>query len=137
MGRESQPERGPKRGWGWCTCRPERDELVRLRRENKQSRLERDILSKAAAWLVREWRAIPKDLPPRSTVNHHVRRWQYDGTLDRLYLALYVRCRERAGRKASPAAAIIDGQSIKNSEKRGERIAPPGPDGGKNIKGKK
>ena len=28
----------------------ERDELIRLRRENKQLRLERDILSKAAAW---------------------------------------------------------------------------------------
>src|SRR5437764_1087730 len=31
----------------------ERDELIRLRRENKQLRLERDILSKAAAWTVR------------------------------------------------------------------------------------
>ena len=33
---------------------PEREELVRLRRENKQLRLERDILSKAAAWFARE-----------------------------------------------------------------------------------
>src|SRR6478752_4333245 len=32
----------------------ERDELTRLRRENKQLRLERDILSKAAAWFARE-----------------------------------------------------------------------------------
>jgi transposase len=32
----------------------ERDELIRLRRENKQLRLERDILSKAAAWFARE-----------------------------------------------------------------------------------
>src|SRR3978361_575583 len=32
----------------------ERDELARLRRENKQLRLERDILSKAAAWVARE-----------------------------------------------------------------------------------
>ena len=32
----------------------DRDELVRLRRENKQLRLERDILSKAAAWFARE-----------------------------------------------------------------------------------
>src|SRR5580700_9203267 len=31
----------------------ERDELTRLRRENKQLRLERDILSKAAAWFAR------------------------------------------------------------------------------------
>ena len=32
----------------------EREELVRLRRENKQLRLERDILSRAAAWFARE-----------------------------------------------------------------------------------
>ena len=37
----------------------ERDELSRLRRENRQLRLERDILSKAAAWFARETNAIP------------------------------------------------------------------------------
>ena len=37
----------------------ERDELARLRRENKQLRLERDILSKAAAWFARETGAVP------------------------------------------------------------------------------
>ena len=38
---------------------PERDELTRLRRENKQLRLERDILSRAAAWFARETGAVP------------------------------------------------------------------------------
>ena len=38
---------------------PERDELVRLRRENKQLRLERDILSKAAAWFASETGTLP------------------------------------------------------------------------------
>ena len=37
----------------------EREELVRLRRENKQLKLEREILSKAAAWFARETNAIP------------------------------------------------------------------------------
>ena len=37
----------------------ERDELARLRRENKQLRIERDILSKAAAWFARETGALP------------------------------------------------------------------------------
>jgi transposase len=37
----------------------ERDELSRLRRENRQLRLERDILSKAAAWFARETNTIP------------------------------------------------------------------------------
>jgi hypothetical protein len=34
-------------------------ELSRLRRENRQLRLEREILSKAAAWFARETNAIP------------------------------------------------------------------------------
>jgi len=37
----------------------EREELNRLRRENKQLKLEREILSKAAAWFARETNAVP------------------------------------------------------------------------------
>ena len=37
----------------------EREELNRLRRENRQLRLEREILSKAAAWFARETNTIP------------------------------------------------------------------------------
>lgn len=37
----------------------ERDELVRLRRENRQLRLERDILSRATAWFARETEVLP------------------------------------------------------------------------------
>lgn len=66
-----------------------------------------------------QWRAIPKDLPLRSTVNFYFCRWQHDGTLDRLHQALYVRCREQADRQASPTAAIIDNQSVKGTEKGG------------------
>lgn len=72
-----------------------------------------------------QWRAIPKDLPPRSTVNHYFCRWQYDGTLDRLHHALYVRCREQAQREASPTAAVIDSQSVKSAEKGGRRLIGP------------
>ena len=66
-----------------------------------------------------QWRAIPKDLPPRSTVSHCFCRWQDDGTLDRLHYALYVLCREQAEREASPTAAMIDSQSVKSAEKGG------------------
>jgi putative transposase len=55
-----------------------------------------------------QWRAIPKDLPPRSTLYDYFDLWSYDGTLDRLHEALYVKCREQAGRDASPTAAILD-----------------------------
>ena len=41
-----------------------------------------------------QWRAIPKDLPPRSTVNGYFGLWDYDGTLDRIHSVLYVKCRE-------------------------------------------
>jgi transposase len=68
-----------------------------------------------------QWAALPKDLPPRSTVNDYLRRWDEDGTLARIHHALYVQCRELAGRDASPTAAIIDSQSVKSAEKGGVR----------------
>ena len=66
-----------------------------------------------------QWRYIPKDLPPKSTVNDYFSLWDYDGTLDRIHHALYVKCRELAGREANPTAAIIDSQSVKSAEKGG------------------
>jgi transposase len=54
----AQAERDAGRGdGGFATL--EREELDRLRRENRQLRLEREILSKAAAWLARETKAVP------------------------------------------------------------------------------
>ena len=69
-----------------------------------------------------QWRAIPKDLPPRSTVHGYLDLWDWDGTLDRIHEALYVTCREAAGREASPTAAIIDSQSVKSAEKGGRAL---------------
>ena len=66
-----------------------------------------------------QWRAIPKDLPPRSTVHDYLDLWSYDGTLDRIHHALYVECREQGEREVSPTAAIIDSQSVKSAEKGG------------------
>ena len=47
-----------------------------------------------------QWRAIPKDMPPRSTVYDYFGLWDWDGTLERIHHELYVRCREQAGREA-------------------------------------
>jgi transposase len=66
-----------------------------------------------------QWRAIPKDLPPRSTVYDYFDLWSWDGTIERIHRALYVKCREVASREASPTAAIIDSQSVKSAEKGG------------------
>ena len=84
-----------------------------------------------------QWRAIPKDLPPRSTIHDYLVRWDEDGTLDRIHHTLYVKCRELVEREASPTAAIIDSQSVKSAEKGGASIDPHGYDAGKKIKGKK
>jgi transposase len=66
-----------------------------------------------------QWSAMPRDLPPKSTVHDYFDLWNWDGTLDRIHEALYVKCREQAGREASPTAAIIDSQSVKSAEKGG------------------
>jgi transposase len=53
----AQADRDERRSDGLTT--PEREELNRLRRENRQLKVEREILSKAAAWFARETNAIP------------------------------------------------------------------------------
>src|ERR1700736_43468 len=69
-----------------------------------------------------QWRAIPKDLPPKSSVYDYFDLWTYDGTLERIHHALYEQCREQAQREASPTAAIIDSQSVKSAEKGGPAL---------------
>jgi transposase len=64
-----------------------------------------------------QWRAIPKDLPPGSTLHDYLELGEWDGTLGRIHHALYGKCRELVGREAGPTAAIIDGQSVKIAEK--------------------
>ena len=66
-----------------------------------------------------QWRYLPKDLPPKSTVHDYLTRWNCDGTLERIHHTLYVQCREAAGRAASPTACVIDSQSVKSAEKGG------------------
>ena len=69
-----------------------------------------------------QWRYIPKDLPPKSTVYGYFCDWAHDGVLDRIHHTLYVACREKLEREASPTAAIIDSQSVKSAEKGGPAL---------------
>jgi transposase len=73
-----------------------------------------------------QWRALPKDFPPRSTVHGYFKLWQYDGILDNLHHLLYMECRDTAGREVSPTAAIIDSQSVKSAEKGGSGLIRTG-----------
>ena len=69
-----------------------------------------------------QWKALPKDLPPKSTAHFYFMLWDWDGTLERIHEALYVAVREAAGREASPTAAIIDSQSAKAAQKGALRL---------------
>src|SRR6476661_7131861 len=52
-----------------------------------------------------QWRALPKDFPPRTTVFEYLDLWEWDGTLGRLHHALFLATREQADKEASPTAA--------------------------------
>jgi transposase len=73
-----------------------------------------------------QWKALPKDLPPKSTAHFYFMLWDWDGTLERIHDALYVAVRESAGREASPTAAIIDSQSAKAAQKGAPRLTRRG-----------
>ena len=73
-----------------------------------------------------QWRYIPKDLPARSTVNGYFCLWSWDGTLDKMHHALYIKCREPEDREASPTACVLDSQSVKSAEKGGPASIPRG-----------
>jgi len=59
----------------------------------------------------------------------------WDGTLDRIHHALYVKCREDMDREASQRASSSIGQSVKSAEKGGEHRSS-GYDAGKKSKGR-
>ena len=80
-----------------------------------------------------QWRLLPNDFAPWSSVYGYFRKWRLSGLWDRALSQLREACRVQTGHNAQPTAAIIDSQSVKTAGWGRQR----GFDAGKKVKGRK
>jgi putative transposase len=80
-----------------------------------------------------QWRLLPREFPAWGTVYHYFRTWKNTGVLTCVQRAVYEQARTQAGRSACPSVVIMDGQSVKTTERGGVR----GFDAHKRVKGRK
>jgi putative transposase len=95
----------------------------------------RDVLD-ATFYLLRtgcQWRFLPKDFPPKSTVWRYFDEWRHNGTLDNIHDILRDQVRQQEMPGHPRHSASIDSQSVATSEG-GEAI---GRDNAKNVNGRK
>jgi len=80
-----------------------------------------------------QWRALPSEFPPYSTVQSYFYAWRDTGRWHRMVRALVRQARRKLGRKPKPTAAILDSQSASTTQAGG----PRGFDPGKRVYGRK
>ncbi len=80
-----------------------------------------------------QWEMIPRDFPNHSTVYYHFRKWEANGTWERINDRLRRQLRKQEKHNEEPSGAVVDSQSVKTTEVGGD----VGFDAGKNVKGRK
>lgn len=80
-----------------------------------------------------QWRYLPKDFPPKSTVWRYFDEWRHNGTLEAIHDALRTKVRAAEKPYAPRTTASVDSQSVDTTSGGEQR----GRDNAKNVDGRK
>lgn len=110
--------------------------MPKPKRRGRKRKVEMREVMNAILYISRtscQWRNVPHDFPPKSTVWDYFKRFKEDGTLAVIVDALRRRVRAEAGREPEPKTAAIDSQTVPTHHQGADSEV----DGGKNVKGRK